>query len=127
MKTLPRLMMGMTALLLASGCLQLETRIKLHEDGSATVTERLEILPALLEMEAGATSLTGMTFERLLSRERAQERVKEMGKGVTLVSHDVRTTQPFDTGMGHAHAIELTTGGYGVAVDPRSEGASTGT
>jgi gamma-glutamyltranspeptidase/glutathione hydrolase len=48
-------------------------------------------------------------------------------EGLTALGHDVRTTQPFDTGMGHAHAIELTTGGYGVAVDPRSEGASTGT
>jgi hypothetical protein len=85
-----------------SGCVQLETRIRLNEAGGATVTERLEILPALLEMEAGATNLTGMTFERLLSRERALERATDMGKGVTLVSHNVHTT---DSGSREAVAV----------------------
>ncbi|MGZ8766552.1 MAG: gamma-glutamyltransferase family protein [Acidimicrobiia bacterium] len=47
-------------------------------------------------------------------------------EGLTDLGHDVRTAPPFDSGMGHAHAIELTANGYGVAVDPRSEGASTG-
>ncbi len=46
--------------------------------------------------------------------------------GLAELGHDVRTAPAFDSGMGHAHAIELTGNGYAVAVDPRSEGASTG-
>lgn len=72
---------------LTGGCLQIETRIKLNEDGSAVVTERLEVLRPLLQMETGVKDATGMTFEKLLSRERAQERAGQMGQGVTLVSH----------------------------------------
>jgi len=78
------------ALLAASGCLEIETRIKLNEDGSAVVTERLRLLRPLLDMEAAAPGGTGTTFAKLLSRERAEERLKEMGKGVTLASHTVR-------------------------------------
>ena len=48
-------------------------------------------------------------------------------EGLAALGHDVRTTPSFDSGMGHAHAIELTGNGYAVAVDPRSEGGSTGT
>lgn len=41
--------------------------------------------------------------------------------------HRVRTSPPLDSGMGHAHAIELIdSGGYAVASDPRSEGAALG-
>ena len=36
----------------ASGCLQIETRIKLHEDGSATITERLQFSKRLLDQSA---------------------------------------------------------------------------
>ncbi len=46
--------------------------------------------------------------------------------GLATLGHDVRTAPPFDSGMGHAHAIELTGNGYAVAVDPRCEGASAG-
>jgi gamma-glutamyltranspeptidase/glutathione hydrolase len=46
--------------------------------------------------------------------------------GLAALGHDVRTAPPFDSGMGHAHAIELTGNGYAVAVDPRSEGSTTG-
>ncbi len=41
--------------------------------------------------------------------------------------HRVRTSRPLDSGMGHAHAIELIApDGYAVASDPRSEGAAVG-
>jgi len=73
--------------LLLSGCLQMETRIKLNEDGSAVVTERLQISRELLEIEAGVKEQLGATFKGLLSRERAQRRAGAMGSGVTLVSH----------------------------------------
>ena len=40
--------------------------------------------------------------------------------------HDVSVTEPFDSGMGHAHAIEVAEDGYLGATDPRAEGAVLG-
>jgi gamma-glutamyltranspeptidase/glutathione hydrolase len=40
--------------------------------------------------------------------------------------HAVRTTGAYDSGMGHAHAIEVTDHGYAAATDPRAEGAALG-
>jgi gamma-glutamyltranspeptidase/glutathione hydrolase len=40
--------------------------------------------------------------------------------------HDVVDAPRYDKGMGHAHAIWPTAGGYGVTFDPRSEGAALG-
>jgi gamma-glutamyltranspeptidase len=40
--------------------------------------------------------------------------------------HTVQTTQSLDSGMGHAHAILRTPGGYAIATDPRAEGAAVG-
>ena len=40
--------------------------------------------------------------------------------------HDVRTTGPFDSLMGHAHAIRVDPTGYAGATDPRAEGAVLG-
>jgi gamma-glutamyltranspeptidase/glutathione hydrolase len=40
--------------------------------------------------------------------------------------HDIRPVREYDDTMGHAHAIELTPGGYLAATDPRAEGAVLG-
>jgi gamma-glutamyltranspeptidase/glutathione hydrolase len=40
--------------------------------------------------------------------------------------HDVVETTAFDSGMGHAHAIWPTPGGWGATFDPRCEGAALG-
>jgi len=40
--------------------------------------------------------------------------------------HEVVETTAFDSGMGHAHAIWPTAGGWGATFDPRSEGAALG-
>jgi gamma-glutamyltranspeptidase/glutathione hydrolase len=40
--------------------------------------------------------------------------------------HSLTMAAPFDTGMGHAHAIEVTDYGYACATDPRAEGAALG-
>jgi gamma-glutamyltranspeptidase/glutathione hydrolase len=42
------------------------------------------------------------------------------------IGHDAQATGRGDTGMGHAHAIERTDGGYAVATEPRTEGAALG-
>ena len=76
------------ALLGAAGCLQLETKITLKEDGSATVTERLNFSQRLLEMAGGDDG--GISLESLLTREAAAARAKQMGPGVTLATHELR-------------------------------------
>lgn len=40
--------------------------------------------------------------------------------------HAVTRVSSYDTGMGHAHGIELIDGGYAAATDPRAEGAALG-
>ncbi len=40
--------------------------------------------------------------------------------------HDPQRAPRLDTGMGHAHAIQRTKGGYAVATEPRAEGAALG-
>lgn len=40
--------------------------------------------------------------------------------------HEIRPVRDYDDTMGHAHAIELTPGGYLAATDPRAEGAVLG-
>jgi gamma-glutamyltranspeptidase/glutathione hydrolase len=58
---------------------------------------------------------------------RAETRVpEEIVAGLRSRGHDVETTTAYDTGMGHAHAIWRTAGGYGVTADPRAESASLG-
>ncbi len=76
----------LTCALAAGGCLQLDTTIRLHEDGSATITERLGFSRRLLDMDAGGQP----TLEPLLTRAAAEERARRMGPGVELRRHDVR-------------------------------------
>jgi gamma-glutamyltranspeptidase/glutathione hydrolase len=46
--------------------------------------------------------------------------------GLRALGHDVVTTSPFDSGMGHAHAVWRRADGFGATSDPRSEGAALG-
>jgi hypothetical protein len=80
------------ALLVAlSGCLQLETRIKLNEDGSATITERLQFSKRLLDLSGKKKGKTEIgDIAALLTKESAVARMKQMGKGIALVSHKTR-------------------------------------
>ena len=82
-------------LLLASavsaGCLQIETRVRLHEDGSATITERLQLSQRLLEMSREGKSPIDVTS--YLAKEAALERMKHMGKGVEFVRHEARDAE----------------------------------
>jgi hypothetical protein len=80
-----RSVLFLAAALGLAGCMQLETKIHLNEDGSATVTERLNFSRKLLDMTGGQEA--GLQLEPLLAQEAALERMKDMGKGVSLVSH----------------------------------------
>jgi gamma-glutamyltranspeptidase/glutathione hydrolase len=50
----------------------------------------------------------------------------ELLAGLRACGHEVEETARFDSGMGHAHAIAIAANGYGVATDPRAEGAAVG-
>jgi len=78
----------MVCVSLSTGCLQLETHVKLHENGSATITERLAFSRRLLDMAKGGAAEKGL--EMLLTKESALKRMEQMGKGVTLVSHKLQ-------------------------------------
>lgn len=51
---------------------------------------------------------------------------EELRAGLVARGHSVSTTGDYDSGMGHAHAIWTTAGGYGAASDPRAESAALG-
>ena len=80
---------GVLATLGVAGCMQLETRVKLQEDGSATITERLRFSRALLDQAGGKEA----ELLKLLSKEAALERMKHMGKGIALVRHQLRDAE----------------------------------
>jgi len=76
-------------LMFSSGCLQLETRIKIETDGTATITERFRLSKRVLDL-AGKSK---PELLRLLSREAALARMKKMGTGITLASHKLAQAQ----------------------------------
>jgi hypothetical protein len=78
---------GVMAVLALCGCLQIDTLIKLHEDGSATITEKVRFSRRLLDLSGAPGSDNDIAG--LLSKEAAQARVKHLGKGCTLVSYNV--------------------------------------
>jgi hypothetical protein len=73
------------------GCLQVEMHVLLHQDGSATITERLQLSRRLLDLSAKDGPAKGIA--RHLTKAAALERMKKMGKGMTLASHTVRAGQ----------------------------------
>jgi hypothetical protein len=72
----------------ACGCFEIETKIEVHEDGSATITERVRFSQKLLDLDRTRTD--GPSMASLLSREAVEERMKRMGEGIRLESHEVR-------------------------------------
>jgi hypothetical protein len=87
----PRLPLAaaLTAALLSAGCMQLETRIKVEEDGTATVTERLRFSRRVLDLAGGKRG----ELMALLGKESALRRMARMGKGITLSSHQLREAE----------------------------------
>jgi hypothetical protein len=79
------------------GCFQLETVIKVQPDGGATITERVRFSQRLLELDtlgqrAGDAS-TAPRLSDMLTRQAAEQRLRQMGEGVRLVSHEVRDAE----------------------------------
>ena len=81
-----RLAVGLVLLL--AGCIQIEVTVRLGEDGSATITERLRVSKYLLDLDAQQKDKAA-SFTALLGKPDALRRMKQMGKGVRLMSHTV--------------------------------------
>ena len=47
-------------------------------------------------------------------------------RALRVMGHRIEAVGPYETRMGHAHAIEVTEHGYAAATDPRAEGAAAG-
>ena len=71
-----------------TGCLQLDTSIELHADGSGTVTERLGFSRRLIEMAENTPGPNEL--RQILTRPAALKRMERMGKGIRLVKHETR-------------------------------------
>jgi hypothetical protein len=86
-----RKMMALMILLPAlCGCMQLDVRVKLEEDGSATISERLGFPKRLLDQDKASGK---DELRSLLAKDAAQARAKLMGAGTTLVSHEIRPAE----------------------------------
>jgi hypothetical protein len=75
-------------LLGAAGCMQIETRVKVVEDGSAIITERIRFSHRLLDMKLDPGGVADMNT--LLTKATAEKRAPMLGEGCTLASHDVK-------------------------------------
>ncbi len=85
-RTLVRLSALLAVAAAATGCLQLELAIEMHDkDGGATLTERIRFSQMLLNLEEGMGG--EVELARHLGREAAMERMEKMGAGIALESH----------------------------------------
>ena len=73
------------------GCMQIETRVVLREDGSVTITEKVRFSRRLLDLSGKPGS--DLDIASLLNKEAAQERAKHFGKGAAFVSHEVKEAE----------------------------------
>lgn len=87
-------------LLFTSGCFQLETIVKLHEDGSATITERFRVSQYILEIENSSGIVHKMSDG--LKREAVMERLQSMGSGISLISHETH-----EVNGGHRESVSV--------------------
>jgi len=85
------LLLFLLAALAMGGCLKVNTRIVVNLDGSATVTERVQFSAALLDL--GSEAGGDLDVAKRLTKAAVLERMKLMGPGVTLVSHEIRETE----------------------------------
>jgi hypothetical protein len=83
-----------------AGCLQIDTHVQLNEDGSATITERVRFSRRLLDL--GDNQKGQPKLSDLLQKKAVLDRMKHMGKGIKLQSHEVK---PADKGSLESVAV----------------------
>lgn len=82
-----------SALLLAlcSGCMQIDTLVQLHEDSSATITEKVRFSKRLLDL--GEKAGPDLDIAKFLTKEAASQRMASMGEGIQMTSHEVKEVE----------------------------------
>ncbi|MFT5525251.1 MAG: hypothetical protein ACI9G1_004418 [Pirellulaceae bacterium] len=80
-----------TLTLCSGGCFELETTIKMRRDGGATVTERVRFSQRLLDFDVDQDG--EIKVAELLSKEGVLDRMKHMGKGIQLKSHEIKDAE----------------------------------
>ena len=88
-----------TLILLATGCMQIHTHIKLNKDGSARITEKVLFSKTLLDL---ARKDKDIDLASLLEKQAFLDRMKHMGKGISLKEHSIRKA---DKGAREAVAV----------------------
>ena len=74
------------AAVFSSGCMQVDITVDLHDnDPGATITERICVTRKLLNIYSSEKERNELLSH--LNREAAQDRMKQMGKGITMESH----------------------------------------
>lgn len=73
-------------LFFVSGCMELHVHVKLNEDGSARITERMRFSRRLLDRKQ--TAPNGESLVSCLSKANAEARAKQMGSAVRLIKHE---------------------------------------
>ncbi len=74
-----------------TGCFELETTIKMRRDGGATITERVRFSQRLLDFDANQSGK--VTIADLLTKQAVLDRMKHMGKGIQLKSHEIKDVE----------------------------------
>lgn len=82
------LWLAVSACVVMAGCIELDLHIKVNADESVVVTERVRFSEQILDLASRLPANEGLAV--LLKKERAEERVKQMGEGCRLVSHEVK-------------------------------------
>ena len=98
--------------------------------GDAQVPVHVQVLTSIIDNDEDPADAIAAPRWRLdvgRWKVRAETRfAPELLTDLRALGHDVTETFAYDTGMGHAHAVWPTNGGWGATHDPRSEGAALG-
>ncbi len=102
----PRLAFGVTAAVLATGCLQANTLVKVKADGSGTIEQTVFISQQAMGMMGAMSQMGGQTegapkADELFSEKTFRDAAGRLGPGVTFVSMQPLTSE----GMKGAKAI----------------------
>lgn len=121
MKKIHLLLLAAASFMLAS-CLEIKSTVIVSKDGTATVEESMLLSPQLAAMaKAGGAQgeqLKGLTMDK----EKAEQRAKKLGEGVTVKSHEEVTTPDGKSGVKVVFAVADISKLKYVPFEPEQEG-----
>lgn len=124
MKKIHLLLTAAASFLLAS-CLEIKSTVVVNKDGTATIEESM-LLGAQLAAMAKAGGGQGDQLKGLvMDKEKAEERAKKLGEGVTVKSHEEVTTPDGKTGTKVVFAVADISKLKYVPFEPEQEGKAS--